>query len=119
LKISDSVAGSDSALLHTDTATRIADYAGTIAVPTSWTGTGLGICVYAADTSKEAKWGTGTTETDSNNKYAGIPQTATEIHNVGSAVTNDDTSIGYKLNVPTSQKTGAYSGVVTYTAVAN
>ena len=119
LKISDSVAGSDSALLHTDTTTRIADYAGTIASPTSWSGTGLGICVYAADTNKEAKWGTGTTETDSNNKYAGIPQTATEIHNVGSAVTNNNTSIGYKLNVASNQKTGVYSGVVTYTAVAN
>jgi len=119
LKVHDGVAASNSALLHTDTTTRIADYEGTIASPTLWTGTGLGISVYAADTNKEAKWGTGTTETDSNNKYAGIPETATEIHNVGSAVTDDDTSVGYKLDVPNTQKTGSYSGTITYTVVVN
>ena len=119
LKVHDGISGSNSALLHTDTTTRIADYEGTIASPTLWTGTGLGISVYTADTSKEAKWGTGTTETDSNNKYAGIPETATEIHNVASAVTDDDTYIGYKLDVPNTQKTGSYSGTITYTVVVN
>jgi len=41
--VSDGVASTNSAMLHTDTETRIADYAGTIATPTSWTGTGLAL----------------------------------------------------------------------------
>lgn len=116
LAIHDNVAGSWSTLLHTDSTTRIADYAGTIATPTTWSGTGLGICVYSA-TDKEAKWGTGTTEADSNNKYAGVPQTAGIIHTkTGAPTVSNATSIGYKVVVPNTQKTGSYSGDVTYTA---
>ena len=116
LSASDNVAGTNSALLHTDTTTRIADYAGTIAVPTSWTDTGLGICVYSA-TDKNGKWGTGTTETSALNKYAGVPQNATEIHpKTGAPTSSDESKIGYKLVVPNTQKTGAYSGNITYTA---
>ncbi len=116
LSIHDSVSGAWSALLHTDSTTRIADYAGTIATPTLWSGTGLGVCVYSA-TNKEAKWGTGTTEADSNNKYAGVPETAGIIHTkTGSPTVSDATSIGYKVVVPTTQKTGSYSGIETYTA---
>ena len=120
LAVSDGVSGSDSALLHTDTVTRIADYAGTIASPTLWTGTGLGICLYAATGKDTTKWGTGSSETDVNNKYAGIPQNATTIHTkTGSPTSNDQSSIGYKLDIPNSQKTGSYSGNVTYTATTN
>lgn len=116
LSIHDAVTGSDSALLHTDTSTRIADYSGTITTPTLWSGTGLGICVFNA-TGKDAKWGTGTTETDSNNKYAGVPETSSIIHSKTSSPTSSDqTSIGYKLVVPNAQKTGDYSGIITYTA---
>jgi len=103
-------------LVHTDTSTRIADYAGTITTPTSWSGTGLSISLYLA-TSKEAKWGSGTTETDSNNKYAGVPETATIIHEkTGSPTSADTNSVGYKLVVPNTQKTGDYAGTLTYTA---
>lgn len=116
LSAHDSVPSSWSALLHTDSTTRIADYTGTITTPTLWSGSGLGICVYAA-TDKEAKWGTGTIETDSNNKYAGVPETATIIHTkTGSPTASDVTDIGYKLVVPIDQKTGSYSGDITYTA---
>lgn len=116
LKIHD---GSDtnSALVHTDTSTYIADYAGTIGTPTSWTGTGLGICVYAADTSKESKWGTGAAHDDTNNKYAGAPASATTIHTVTSNVTSDETGISFRIDVPSSQKSGSYSGDATITAV--
>ena len=107
---SDGTTGTDSCLLNADTTTRIGDYAGTITTPTSWTGTGLGFTLYAADTSKEATWGTGTTYNDANNKYAGAPETATTAHTVtgyhGSA---DTSSWAFKLDVPTTQKTGAYS----------
>jgi len=116
LQIHDGVSGSNSALKHSDLVTYIADYLGTIETPTLWSGTGLGICVYAA-TNKESKWGTGTTESDPNNKYAGIPETATTIHTKpGSPTSGDNTSIGYKLDVPNTQKSGSYSGDVTYTA---
>ena len=113
----DSISGSNSCLLQqVDLTTYIADYAGTISVPTLWSGTGLGICLYDA-TSKEAKWGTGTVENDANNKYAGVPETAAVIHEkTGSPTSVDTSSVGYKLVVPNTQKTGAYSGIVTYTA---
>lgn len=118
LGLSDGSA-TNSALLHTDTTTYIADYAGTIATPTTWTGTGLGISLYAADTNKEAAWGTGTTYNDANNKYAGIPLAATTAHTVtGFHATADTSSWGWKADVGNTQKTGVYSGNVTFTATA-
>lgn len=118
LSISDGVSGSDSALLHSDASTRVIDYAGTIATPTSWSGNGLGICFYSG-TGKDAKWGTGTTDSDSNNKYAGVPQTETIINTNNSTTISGDTArVGYKLVVPNTQKTGDYSGTITYTATA-
>ena len=115
----DGISGTDSALVHTDTTTYIADYAGTIATPTDWTGTGLGISNFAADTSKNAKWGTGTMVCDANNKYAGIPETATTAHTVTGYHSGADTSSwSFKVDVPASQKTGSYSGTVTFTATA-
>ncbi|MGI6371083.1 MAG: hypothetical protein ACOX0G_01300 [Patescibacteria group bacterium] len=116
LSAHDAVTGNWSALLHTDSVTRILDYAGTIASPTLWNGTGLGICVYQA-TGKNAKWGTGTTETDPNNKYAGVPAAATVVHSkTGTPTIGDKVYIGYKLSVGIDQKSGDYSGVITYTA---
>lgn len=111
--------GTDSSMIHTDATTAILDYAGTIAVPTSWTGTGVGITLFAADTSKNAKWGTGTTYNDANNKYAGVPATATTAHTVTGFHASADTSTwGFEIDVPNSQKTGVYSGDVTFTATA-
>jgi len=117
--LSDGVAGNDSALLHTDTVTRITDYAGTIAVPTLWAGTGLGISCFAADTSKEAAWGAGTTLCDAANKYAGVPTAATTAHTVtGYHAGADTSSWSWEIDVPNTQKTGVYSGNVTFTATA-
>lgn len=119
IAVSDGVAGTDSALLHTDTTTRITDYAGTIETPTSWTGTGLGITLFSADTNKEVKWGTGTTYDDTNNKYAGIPQAATVAHTVTGFVNGADTSSwAFQLDTPNDQKTGDYAGTMTFTATA-
>ncbi|OQB05490.1 MAG: hypothetical protein BWY19_00990 [bacterium ADurb.Bin212] len=117
LAISDLIAGVYSALLHTDLSTRIADYGSGISSPTVWSGTGLGVTVYEATGKDTSKWGTGTTENDLNNKYAGIPETATIIHSkTGSPTANDQTKVGYKVVVPETQKTGYYSGTVTFTA---
>jgi len=121
LGLSDGVSGTDSSMIHqVDLSTKIADYAGTITTPTSWTGTGVGTGLYAADNNKEAKWGTGTTVCDSNNKYAGIPETATTSHTVTGYLSGADTSSwSFKINVANTQKTGVYSGDVTFTATAN
>jgi hypothetical protein len=101
----------------------IADYTGTIVTPTLWPvpgDTGLGICVYITDPvdgKNTTQWGAGTEEGDSLNQYAGVPESATIIHSkTGSPTSSNNTSIGYKLVVPNIQKTGAYSGIVTYTA---
>ncbi len=122
LGIDDAVAGSDSALLHTDLSTRIIDFSALIASPELWvsgTSRGLGFTVFAADTSKEAKWGTGTTYDDVNNKYAGVPQNATTVHtSTGYKTGSDTTSIAFILDVDPDQKAGAYSGSVTLTATA-
>lgn len=119
LAINDGVVSPNSALLHSDTTTRIAKYAGTIGVPTTWTGNGLGFSLYSGS-SKDAKWGTGTTYNDANNKYAGVTQNATIIMSTTSYNASPDVSyVGWKLDVPNDQKTGAYSGTVTFTATAN
>jgi len=120
LGLHDGVAAANSSMLHTDAATYITDItnSGTIAVPVVWgSATGVGITLYAADTTKEAKWGTGTTYNDANNKYAAIPQAATTAHTVTGVVSGADTSSwAFEIDVPNTQKTGAYSGVVTFTA---
>jgi hypothetical protein len=122
LGVSDGVAGTDSALLHTDISTRIPDASALISAPALWVGgttKGLGVTVFYANTSKEGKWGAGTTYNDSNNKYAGVPETATTIHSSPSYKEGvDRTSISFILDVSNSQKTGAYAGDVTLTATA-
>ena len=121
LGLSDAVAGSDSALLHTDAATYIPDMTnGTIATPVVWgSNYGLGTGLYAADTNKEVKWGTGITVCDANNKYAAIPQAATTAHTVtGYHAGADTSSWSFKVDVQNTQKTGDYSGNVTFTATA-
>ncbi|MCX6810179.1 MAG: hypothetical protein NTY30_00355, partial [Candidatus Berkelbacteria bacterium] len=109
--------GSDTNSALAQGGTYVADYASTITTPTAWSsGTGLGICLFSATGKNTTQWGTGTTETDSNNKYAGVPQNATTIHSkTGSPTLSDLSKIGYKLVVPDTQKTGAYSGIITYT----
>jgi hypothetical protein len=115
--VSDGISGSNSCLVSAGN--YIADYAGTISSPTSWTGTGLGITMFAADTNKESAWGTGTTYNDVNNKYAGIPQNPTVAHTVtGYRSSADTSSWAFKLDVPPGQAAGNYSGSVTFTATA-
>lgn len=82
-----------------------------------WTGDGLGFTVFASTATKNNTWwGAGTTVTDALNQYAGFPPTTYAnimVHTVYSA-TSTTTSVGYKLDVPTTQKSGAYDGIVTY-----
>jgi len=115
--VADSIAASNSCLVSSGN--YIPDYAGTIATPTTWSGTGLGITLYAADTTKEAKWGTGITYNDANNKYAGVPQNSTIAHTVtGYHVSADTSSWAFKIDIPPAQAVGNYTGNVTFTATA-
>lgn len=121
ITIADSVAGSNSSMRHTDAATYIPDMnSGTITTPVLWvTGThiGVGLSLYSAQTTKEAAWGTGTTACDVFNKWAGVGQTAVTGHTVtGFRATADTSSWGWKVDVANTQKTGVYSGLVTFTA---
>lgn len=121
LAVHDGESGSNSSMTHTDTTTKITDFTlGDITTPATWgAGTGVGITLFAADTSKEAKWGTGTTYNDALNKYAAVPETATTAHTVtGFSASADTSSWAFKIDVPNTQKTGAYSGTVTFTATA-
>ncbi|MEA3357775.1 MAG: hypothetical protein U9Q67_05070 [Patescibacteria group bacterium] len=85
-----------------------------------WSGTGFGFTVFANDKSDKDTtwWGTGTTEGDANNKYAGFPSAAEMIlesddYIVGAQIT----SIGYKFAPEWAQKYGIYEGNVTLEAV--
>jgi len=104
----------DHSLTHTtDGTTTISDYSGTIASPTAWSGTGFGFTV-TGGTDVEAKWGT-----SPNNNYAGIPTVDTTFHEKsGFTSGDDDTIIEYKIDVPTTQKSGTYTNTVSITALS-
>ena len=94
---------------------------GTIATPVVWgSNYGVGANLYAADTGKDTtQWGAGTTVCDALNKYAAVPQAATTAHTVTGFHSSANTSSwSFKIDVPNTQQTGAYSGTVTYTATA-
>lgn len=118
------VASTNSAMLHTDTTTYIPDMlTGTLATPIVWvtgTTTGVGVNLYAADTTKEAGWGTGVTTCDPVfNKWAAVPAAAATAHTAAGLKAGADTSSwDWKVNVANTQKTGVYAGNVTFTVTA-
>lgn len=95
---------------------------GTVGTPVAWgANTGLGITMWDADTTPEGKWcaGTCTSYNDADNKYAAIPAAATTAHTVtGTVVGADTSSWAYTVETTSGQKTGAYSGTMTFTATA-
>lgn len=96
-----------------DGTTTIPAYTGTIAVPTAWTGAGLGVTIMSGS-GVAAKWGT-----TPNFNYAGIPNTSTVLHEkLGYTSGGDDTVVGYQVDVDSTQKAGAYANVITYTAIS-
>ena len=109
------LASQDQNLLHTDAVTTFGSVAGTIAVPAAWTEgttTGLGFTILSG-TGVDGKWGT-----TPNFNFAAFPASATAIHaKTGYQSTNDQTVVRYRLGAVSSQKPGAYSNTVTYTAV--
>ena len=98
-------------LTHTDTVTTIPDYSCAIASPCSWSGVGLGFSI-SSGTNVDAKWGT-----SPNLNYAAFPLTQTKFHEtIDYKSGGDNTVIEYKVDAPTSQKSGQYSNIITYTA---
>lgn len=103
----------DNQMTHTDTVTTIPNYSCDIAVPCLWSGTGLGFSI-TAGTSVDVKWGT-----SPNFKYAYFPLIDTKIHEKTTySLSPDNTTIEYKIDVPSVQKSGNYSNNITYTAIS-
>jgi hypothetical protein len=96
-----------------DESTTIDDHNGTIAMPLAWSApnnTGFGFTIVSG-TDVDIKW---------TNKYAAFPDIATEAHaRTGYKSAADETVIGYKVDAPSSQKSGSYSATITYTAVGS
>jgi hypothetical protein len=87
----------------------------------TWSGTGLGFRVKQTGTNSgySTTWW-GADDTAGNAKYAGLPSAYDKILEYGSySASATDTVIEYKLDVPASQPSGAYSGSVTFQAVGN
>lgn len=106
-------------LTHTDTVTTIAAIAGTIGTPASWvegTTKGLGFTVNAVTGSGhtiEAKWNGGAS-------YAAVPGAATVFHarNGYTGGGAEKTTLQFRIDTPTAQKSGSYSNTVTFTGTA-
>ncbi len=86
----------------------------------TWTGTGLGFTVYASTATKNTTWwGAGTACDDALNEYAGFPTAYANImQHTSYSSGSTTTSICYKLDVPSTQKSGAYDGTVTFQATS-
>ncbi len=113
----DLLISQDHDLLHAgDSTTTIPAFTGSIATPSAWTdGTDVGLGFTVTDgTDVEAKWGV---TPDFN--YAAIPTTDTVFHEkVGYTSGGDDTTVGYQIDVVSTQKSGTYTNTVTVTAIA-
>ena len=83
---------------------------------------GLGFTVWASDTKDTTCWGTGTTVSDTLNKYAAFPASASPATIVGdtNAVPNPSYhSVGYSLEVLNTQKATSYEGDVIFSATTS
>jgi hypothetical protein len=100
-----------------DGSTTINDHNGTIATPVLWSAPnnlGFGFTIISG-TGVDTKWKDGL-----NYRYASFPDIATTAHSKPDYKSPvDETVIGYKVDVPESQKSGAYSCTITYTAVGS
>lgn len=103
----------DHNLTHTDTTTTIPSYGCAIGAPCVWSGAGLGFTVQSG-TNVEAKW-----YVNPNYFYAAIPNSTTTFHTKsGYASGGDATTVEYKVDVGTTQKSGTYNNTVSYVATA-
>jgi len=107
----------DHKMRHTDLVTTIDDHNGTVATPLLWgapNNSGFGFTIISG-TNIESKWGN-----NPNFKYAAFPDISTTAHlKSGFKSPADETVVGYKVDAPVDQKSGAYSCTITYTAVGS
>jgi hypothetical protein len=109
----DVMVSENHAMLHSDAITTISDYSCSIAVPCIWSGNGFGFTILSGS-GVDAKWGT-----NPNYKYAAAPVSATAFHlKNGYSSGGDQTVVGYKVAPSVTQQSGAYSNIITYTALA-
>lgn len=114
-------------LLHTDATTAFPDataWNGSNATTTNLVGANLHFKV--ANTGTDAGlynstfWGANDTDGAGNARYAGFPVSATTIASNASYVGTNQTVVSrYRIDAPSTQKSGAYSGGITYTAFTN
>lgn len=117
LAISDGVPAGGSALVHIDGTTRIADYPSSPDSPGSWSDKGLGFGLFAADSGKDPKWGTGTSYNDGANYYAGIPENTTVVYTASGFHSGPQNTLwSFKIDIPSWQKPGIYRGKATFSA---
>lgn len=103
----------DAQMTHTNTVDTISDYSCSIASPCAWSGTGLGFSI-TDGTSVDVKWGT-----SPNFNYAAFPLSSTKIHEKTTySLNGDNTTIEYKVDVLSTQKSGIYSNNITYVAIS-
>ncbi|MFA5871988.1 MAG: hypothetical protein WC858_04720 [Parcubacteria group bacterium] len=107
----------DHKMRHADGSPDIDDHNGSIAMPLLWSAPnnlGFGFTVISG-TDVDPKWKDGL-----NYKYAAFPDVATTVHSKPDYKSStDETVVGYKVDVPSDQKSGFYSCNVTYTAVGS
>lgn len=116
-----------STLLHTDAATTFPDqtaWNGSNATTTNILGANLHFKVAATGTDaglySSGFWGNNDTDGAGNARYAGFPTAATTIASNATYVGSTQTIVSrYRINAPATQKTGTYSGGITYTAFTN
>lgn len=87
---------------------------------TTWAGTGLGFGVFASTATKSTTWwGSGSACDDASNKYAGFPTAYANImEHTSYSSSSTTTSVCYKLDVATTQRSGSYDGTVTFQATS-
>lgn len=96
-------------------------------MPQAWANgvsTGLGFSNYSFDgggAKSTSCWGSGTTATDANNKYAALQASASAssfISSTGYASGSTNAYVAYALDVPSTQKATSYNGGVVFTATS-
>jgi len=106
-----------------DTGVGLTAYDGTGTTPAVWTGgttKGLGFRVQNTGTTNANSLNYWAADGAGTAKYAAFPIADQTIYNYASyASAASAVNIDYKLDVPTNQKAGAYTGTVLYTATTN
>lgn len=116
-----------STLVHSDTTTTFPDYTGWNGSNSTTTNViGANLHFKVANTGTDAGlyngtfWGPNDTDGGSNARYAGFPASSQTIaSNAGYVGSNQTVILRVRMDAPSTQKSGAYSGATTFTAFTN